>query len=76
MMIVTLVSIIDSNDHRQCTVDSNSQSRKIMIEIAILMIVDSVYEMVMSGGGRGLIISESDIYIYIYIIDKNINPII
>jgi hypothetical protein len=73
-MIVAAVSIINNNDHWQCTADSDSQSRKIMIEIAILMIVDSVYEMVMSGGGRGLIISESDIYIYI--IDKNINPII
>jgi hypothetical protein len=74
MMIVTLVSIIDSNDHRQCTVDSNSQSRKIMIEIVILMIVDSVYAVVMSGErGDGLYMRK---WIYIYIMDKNINPII
>jgi hypothetical protein len=64
MMIVTLVSIIDSNDHRQCTVDSNSQSRKIMIEIVILMIVDSVYAVVMSGErGDGLYMRK---WIYIY----------
>jgi hypothetical protein len=49
-----------------------------MIEIAILMIVDSVYAVVMSGGGRegGLYQKVIYIYIYIYIMDKNINPII
>jgi hypothetical protein len=38
-MIIVAVSMIDSNDHRQWTADSDSQSRKIMVEIAILMIV-------------------------------------
>jgi hypothetical protein len=42
-MIVAAVSIINNNDHWQYTADSDSQSRKIMIEIAILMIVDSIY---------------------------------
>jgi hypothetical protein len=45
-----------------------------MIEIVILMIVDSVYAVVMSGErGDGLYMRK---WIYIYIMDKNINPII
>jgi hypothetical protein len=51
-MIITEVSITDNSDYWQCTANSNSQSRKIMTEIAILMIVDSVYTMVMSGRGE------------------------
>jgi hypothetical protein len=42
-MIVAAINIIDSNDDRQCTADSDSRSRKIMVEMAILMIVDNVY---------------------------------
>jgi hypothetical protein len=71
-MIVAAVSIIIimiiGNVQRTAIV----KVEKIMIEIAILMIVDSVYAVVMSGEGRGDGLYQK----VIYIIDKNINPII